>query len=157
MAAAGSAVPAPSEATSLTQVSAIMWRMADETCPFCDVAESDVIAQIGPCAAIWTHETPAGSVMVIPLAHRQEPWDLTTEEWAATQDLLRAMMRQVRDSHAPDGWNVGWNVGRVGGQSVSHAHCHLIPRYQDELHAGKGLRYWFKQTDNSTHVEVRRP
>lgn len=134
-----------------------MGPMADEPCPFCDVAELDVIAQVGPCVAIWTREPPAGSVMVIPMAHRREPWDLTPEEWAATQDLLRAMMGQVGDSHRPDGWNVGWNVGRVGGQSVSHVHCHLIPRYKGEQHAGKGLRWWFKQPANSADVGVRGP
>jgi diadenosine tetraphosphate (Ap4A) HIT family hydrolase len=86
--------------------------------------------------------------MVLPLAHRLTPWDLSKEEWSATQDLLKSMMSRVDQAHRPDGWNVGWNVGRVGGQSVEHAHCHLIPRYRNERYAGKGLRWWFKQPEN---------
>jgi diadenosine tetraphosphate (Ap4A) HIT family hydrolase len=123
--------------------------MTAEPCPFCDLAPADFVAEAGPCVAIWTNEPPAGSVMVIPRAHRETPWDLTQEEWAATHELLNTMRREVQQSHGADGWNVGWNVGPVGGQSVSHAHCHLVPRYRDELHAGKGLRWWFKQPENA--------
>ncbi|GAB3028672.1 HIT family protein [Nocardioides flavus (ex Wang et al. 2016)] len=124
--------------------------MPTEPCPFCDLARVELIAEAGPCAAIWTNEPPAGSLMVIPKAHRETAWDLTPEEWSVTRDLLHEMMRRVGQSHQPDGWNIGWNVGEVGGQSVLHAHCHLVPRYRDERHAGKGLRWWFKQPDNAS-------
>lgn len=117
-------------------------------CPLCDVAQSDIVVEKGPCVVIRTNEPPTGSVMVIPIAHRVEPWDLSAEEWSATQYLLRTMKARMGEQHRPDGWNVGWNVGPVGGQSVEHAHCHLIPRYREELHAGKGLRWWFKQPEN---------
>ena len=118
-------------------------------CPLCDVPRTDIAAENRFCVAIWTHESPPGSVMVLPLVHRCAPWDLSTEEWAATQDLLRTMQLRADERHRPDGWNVGWNVGRVGGQSVEHAHCHLIPRYRGELYEGKGVRWWFKQPENA--------
>lgn len=44
-------------------------------------------------------------------------------------------------------------MGQVGGQSVSHAHCHLVPRYREERYAGKGLRWWFKQPENAFSPE----
>jgi len=44
---------------------------------------------------------------------------------------------------------VGWNVGKVGEQEVSHAYLHVLPRYADELYAGRGIRYWIKQPENS--------
>jgi histidine triad (HIT) family protein len=123
-------------------------------CPFCDLTEDDVIAQSGPYLAIWTHEPPAGSVMVIPKAHRRAPWDLTRDGWMATQDLLSALTRSLSDSHQPDGWNVGWNVGRVGGQTVEHAHCHLVPRYLGERYAGRGIRWWLKQQQNHANALI---
>jgi diadenosine tetraphosphate (Ap4A) HIT family hydrolase len=58
------------------------------------------------------------------------------------------MKQLITDKHAPDGWNVGWNVSTVGGQQVMHAHCHLVPRYHDEPHAGKGIRSWLKDPTN---------
>jgi histidine triad (HIT) family protein len=50
--------------------------------------------------------------------------------------------------HHPDGYNVGWNCGSVGGQEVFHAHLHVIPRYRDEPLAGRGIRAWIKQEAN---------
>jgi histidine triad (HIT) family protein len=48
----------------------------------------------------------------------------------------------------PDGFNVGWNCGPVGGQVIPHAHLHVIPRFADEPYAGKGIRHWLKQESN---------
>lgn len=131
--------------------------VSEANCPFCDLAEGEVIDQVGPCLAIWTNELPEGSLMVIPKAHRCAPWDLTPEEWTATQELLSAMMRRLQESHQPDGWNVGWNVGLVGGQSVEHAHCHLVPRYQDERYAGRGIRWWLKRQEDTFEMELPEP
>jgi|tagenome__1003787_1003787.scaffolds.fasta_scaffold20961515_4 histidine triad (HIT) family protein len=126
-----------------------MGHVTEDPCPFCHIRESDVAASTGRCVAIWTDEPPQGSVMLIPRAHRRAPWDLTHEEWSATRDLLRLMMERVDAMHRPAGWNVGWNVGQVGGQSLDHVHCHLIPRYEGERYAGRGLRWLFKQPENA--------
>ena len=118
-------------------------------CPFCNITADEVIAREGPCFAIRTGEPPEGSVMVLPVRHAIAPWDLTPDEWRATQTLLTRLRDDITRRHAPAGWNVGWNVGAVGGQSVLHAHCHLVPRYADEAYAGRGLRWWVKQPDNT--------
>ncbi len=122
--------------------------MKVEGCPFCSVDPADVIAREGACLAIWTGEPPEGSAMILPLAHRVAPWDLTPAEWTDTHTLLRSLRDRLIESHQPAGFTVGWNVGPVGGQSVPHAHCHLVPRYADEPYAGRGLRWWFKQPEN---------
>lgn len=38
--------------------------------------------------------------------------------------------------------------GRSGGQSVFHAHMHVIPRFADEPYAGRGMRSWIKEEAN---------
>ncbi|RVX40927.1 diadenosine tetraphosphate (Ap4A) HIT family hydrolase [Nonomuraea polychroma] len=119
-------------------------------CPFClPKIEPEIVVANDHCYAIYTQgATPEGSAMIIPLAHRPTVFDLTRKEWAATQQLLHEMKKRLTTSHAPDGWNVGWNVGSVGGQSVDHAHCHLVPRYEGEPLAGRGLRFWIKDPSN---------
>jgi histidine triad (HIT) family protein len=119
-------------------------------CPFCEVAAETVLMSNRWCYAIRTGDTgvPVGSAMVLPKAHRVTVFDLTEAEWLAHRELLARLREQMVREYRPDGWNVGWNVGPVGGQSVAHAHCHLVPRYADESHAGRGIRYWIKQPDN---------
>jgi diadenosine tetraphosphate (Ap4A) HIT family hydrolase len=121
----------------------------DDICPFCSVPEHEVIVREGRCFAIWTGEQPVGSAMVLPAEHRGAPWELSDDEWVATRRLVRSVVQRVTDLYEPQGWNVGWNVGDVGGQSVPHAHCHVVPRYADEPYAGRGLRWWFKHPDNN--------
>ena len=59
--------------------------------------------------------------------------------------LLKEVKIYLDKKYKPDGYNVGWNVGKVGGQNVAHAHLHVLPRYKDEPLAGKGIRFMFKQ------------
>ena len=48
-------------------------------------------------------------------------------------DLLR--------THSPDGFNVGVNDGEMAGQTVMHAHVHVIPRYRgDVADSHRGMR-----------------
>jgi histidine triad (HIT) family protein len=89
-----------------------------------------------------------GSGIIIPKAHRETVFDLTSEEWAATFDLLQQVKSAVDEVYAPQGHSVGWNVGEVGGQEIFHAHLHVIPRFEDEPYAGRGIRYWLKQETN---------
>jgi histidine triad (HIT) family protein len=128
-------------------------------CPFClPQVKARIVLSDDHCYSMWTEESPEGSAMVLPLAHRPTVFDLTDDEWASTRRVLEQMRELIVDTHAPDGWNVGWNVTTVGGQSVLHAHCHLVPRYRDEPLAGRGLRSWIKDPSNRPpHHPVARP
>lgn len=96
-----------------------------------------------------------GSGMIIPKALRETVFDLTRDEWNATFDLLNAVRSKIDAQLQPDGYNIGWNVKPVGGGHVPQAHLHVIPRFRDELFAGRGIRWWFKQAENS-RVESQR-
>src|SRR5512139_1340298 len=120
-------------------------------CPFCspDLDQAQVILENVLCLFLQQPEPVLiGSGIIIPRHHRATLFDLTLEEWEATFDLLIEVKALLDQRYAPDGYNVGWNSGRVGGQEVFHAHMHVIPRYKDEPLAGKGIRYWLKQDSN---------
>ena len=89
-----------------------------------------------------------GSGLIVPYRPCESVFDLTPQEWAATFELLREVKRLLDEESAPDGYNVGWNVGEVGGQSIPQVHLHVIPRFTDEPLAGKGIRYYLKQPEN---------
>ena len=94
------------------------------------------------------HETLPGSGIVVPKAHRESPFDLTPDEWVATRELVVVARRRNDERWSPDGFNLIWNVGAVGGQQVAHVHLHLVARFHDEPYAGRGARWWLKQPEN---------
>jgi len=122
------------------------------TCPFCRLEhgkEQRVVLEDEHCRFVqMPHEVLIGSGMIIPREHRETVFDLTEEEWAATFSLLKEAKELLDAEHRPQGYTIGWNSGAVAGQEVFHAHLHVIPRYADEPFAGRGIRYWLKQTAN---------
>ena len=122
-----------------------------ESCPFCcpRVQELQIRGENSLCLFIQSddpilHE----SGIIIPKRHLRTPFELSPDEWRATQELLVESKRRIDEEKSPSGYNLGWNCGRVAGQEVFHAHLHVIPRFSDEPLAGKGIRYWLKQDDN---------
>jgi diadenosine tetraphosphate (Ap4A) HIT family hydrolase len=89
-----------------------------------------------------------GSGVIIPVRHAETVFDLTQEELLASFALLKQVKEWMDGRYKPDGYNVGWNCGAVGGQLEMHAHMHVIPRFQQEPYAGRGIRYWLKQPEN---------
>lgn len=95
-----------------------------------------------------TDQEIEGAGIIIPRKHRETVFDLTNEEWSATYRLLKDVKNYLDEKYKPDGYNVGWNCGEIGGQHIFHSHMHVIPRFADEPMAGKGIRYLFKGKEN---------
>ena len=124
-------------------------------CDFCDPtsfreAELFIEGQFTffACDAFDPTQVLPGGGIICPRAHRETPFDLTPEEWAETQDLLRRAKAMLDERLRPDGYNLIWNVMPEAGQEVAHVHRHLIPRFHDEPFAGQGARWHLKQTEN---------
>ncbi len=74
-----------------------------------------------------------GHVLVIPRRHVASFFDMTKNEQDAILSLLTQAQRVIQKEHAPDGYNIGVNIGKAGGQSRMHVHVHLIPRYEGDV------------------------
>jgi len=74
-----------------------------------------------------------GHVLVIPRRHVASFFDMTTAEQSAVLGLLTEAQRLIQRDYSPDGYNIGVNVGKAGGQSRMHVHVHLIPRYAGDV------------------------
>ena len=79
-----------------------------------------------------------GHVLVIPKRHVASFFDMTGEEQSAVLALLSEIQRSIQKQHSPDGYNIGVNVGKAGGQSRMHVHMHLIPRYAGDVPDPRG-------------------
>jgi diadenosine tetraphosphate (Ap4A) HIT family hydrolase len=119
------------------------------TCPFCAIKPEEILLTGERCLFIDSGDPVLiGSGMIVPRAHREIVFDLTPDEWAETFTLLQQAKALLDRLHQPAGYNVGWNCGAVGGQEVFHAHLHVMPRFEDEPLAGRGIRYALKQPEN---------
>ena len=120
-------------------------------CQFCPehLNQNEIILENNLCLFLQNEGSAlAGSGLIIPRMHKETAVDLSPAEWTATFDLLTRVRDYLDGQHHPDGYNLGWNCGYVGGQKVFHAHLHVISRFHDEPYAGRGIRYWFIQDEN---------
>ena len=76
-------------------------------------------------------------MLVVPRRHVASFFDMTAVERLRIELLDRAKAHIEAEFH-PDGYNIGVNVGRAGGQSRMHVHVHLIPRYTGDVADPRG-------------------
>ncbi len=75
-----------------------------------------------------------GHTMIIPRRHVDSLHALSDREkldWLALYDETLAALKKTLKPH---GFNVGINVGRVGGAGVPHhLHLHVVPRWKGDM------------------------
>ncbi len=71
--------------------------------------------------------------MVAPVRHVGSLEDLTDDELLETMQLARRSIQAIRGAMAPDGFNVGYNLGKVAGAGIAdHLHLHVVPRWSGD-------------------------
>jgi len=74
-----------------------------------------------------------GHVMVVSNRHAEKLGDFANDAGAEMVHLLARCERAIARAYAPDGINVGANLGRSAGAGiVGHFHMHLVPRWQGD-------------------------
>lgn len=72
----------------------------------------------------------SGHVMVVPLRHVADLSELDAQERLGIMNLLVETLEVLKLEMAPDGANVGINLGQAGGAGVpGHIHVHCVPRW----------------------------
>src|SRR4051794_4566142 len=114
------------------------WRLeyiqqADEGrgCVFCSPDE-ELVLHRGELAFALLNRFPyaSGHLMVAPRRHVGRYGDLTEDEALEIHRLAAAGIDALATAYAPEGNNLGWNLGRVAGAGiVDHGHQHVVPRW----------------------------
>ena len=79
-----------------------------------------------------------GHVLVIPKRVVAEIFDLNNEEYSSCFNLVKDVKKILEEKFKPDGFNIGINNGEKAGQTVFHAHIHVIPRYSGDVDNPRG-------------------
>ncbi len=110
------------------------------SCPFCQrIKQGDVVEQ-NELAATFPDSFPLseGHSLVIPIRHEPDFFRLTEAEQDAVFTLVRLVQERLAKTKSVNGFNVGINVGEVAGQTVAHAHVHVIPRRVGDVEDPRG-------------------
>ena len=83
-----------------------------------------------------------GHSLVLPRRHEPDFFALDADEREAVFALAWELKRILVERHQPDGFNLGVNVGDAAGQTVGHAHLHVIPRYRGDVPEPRGGIRW---------------
>lgn len=106
-------------------------------CPFCEILEA-VLGNDLAYARYDKFPVTPGHLLILPRRHVKTWFDARPEEQRALLALLDEGKRLLDSLHHPAGYNIGINVGEVGGQTVMHLHVHLIPRYRGDCADPRG-------------------
>jgi ATP adenylyltransferase len=108
-------------------------------CLFCGLAAADpekalVVAREELVFAVMNaFPYTSGHLMIAPLRHEAEMEGLKPDEANAVMAMTQHAVVALKAAYAPDGINVGINIGRTAGAGVpGHVHLHALPRWDGD-------------------------
>jgi diadenosine tetraphosphate (Ap4A) HIT family hydrolase len=118
-----------------------------DDCPFCRIEPARIVAETELTLTLRDgFPVSPGHTLIIPKRHFADFFKATDAEAAEIWQALRTASAELAREQAPDGFNVGVNVGYAAGQTVMHLHVHLIPRYRgDQPDPRGGIRRIFPE------------
>lgn len=112
----------------------------EKDCPFClNNLNSEILLENNFSYAIYDKfPVSKGHILIIPKQHNSNYFDLSLEEQKECLVLLNNAKKILDKEFKPDGYNIGININEDAGQTIWHAHIHLIPRYNGDVEEPRG-------------------
>lgn len=110
-------------------------KSTDAGCPFCQPApERELISESATAYAMLDkYPVSPGHSLIIPKVHVESYFDLSDKHRTACWLMVDRIKKLLTSQFRPNGFNIGVNIGEVAGQTIPHAHIHLIPRYNGDV------------------------
>ena len=113
--------------------------MNRQNCPFCSIDPERIAFSSAHGAGIWDGFPVSPGHLLIVVRRHASTWDeLTDVEKAWAWSAIDQAIAAIRSRHSPEGFNVGFNLGSAAGQTISHFHLHVIPRYSGDVDDPRG-------------------
>ena len=111
-----------------------------DRCPFCSL-DTERVLEFNENASAFRDGYPVTELhtLVIPKRHVTTYFELTEDERKSIHTLLESQRAKIMaEDETVEGFNIGWNCGEAAGQTVFHAHVHLIPRRKGDVENPRG-------------------
>ena len=117
--------------------------MQTRSCPFCTLQGREILAANDIAVAFFDgFPVSQGHALVVPRRHVASVFELTATEANDLWRLVTELRAELGSRFAPAGFNIGINDGTAAGQTVDHAHVHVIPRYEGDIADPRGGVRW---------------
>jgi histidine triad (HIT) family protein len=109
----------------------------DPDCIFCKVIAGEIPGQVidsddRTLTVLDINPATRGHAVVITREHADNLLELGDDDVLAAMHAVQRVVRRMRETLRPDGFNILHNIGRAAWQSIFHFHLHVIPRYRDD-------------------------
>lgn len=106
-------------------------------CPGRDRSQDEerLILHVGSLTMVVMNRYPYnnGHLLVAPCRHVAGLEELSPEETQGLMANVRRSIRALKAVMAPEGFNVGLNLGQVAGAGMEdHLHFHIVPRWNGD-------------------------
>jgi diadenosine tetraphosphate (Ap4A) HIT family hydrolase len=129
--------------------------LRDDACPFCHLPPGRLFHSSTHARAVAdAYPVADGHTLVIPTRHVTSLFDLPADELADVWWLVGEVRAALAASHEVDGFTIGVNDGEAAGQTVGHAHVHVIPRRAGDVEDPRGGVRWVVP-DRAAYWEAR--
>ncbi|MBO7698421.1 MAG: HIT family protein [Erysipelotrichaceae bacterium] len=103
-------------------------------CIFCEIVAGNipgkkVYEDDDVLAILDISQTTKGHTLVMPKKHYENFLEMPENEFGKLMETVQKVSRKVVNNLNAKGCNILINTNEVAGQSVMHAHVHIIPRY----------------------------
>jgi ATP adenylyltransferase len=101
-----------------------------------------------------------GHAMVAPKRHARSIVLLEPREIADLMNLVTRVMKRLDRVLAPEGYNIGMNIGRAAGAGIDrHLHVHIVPRWKGDTNFMPTLTDTkvISQSLEELHAQLLRP
>lgn len=107
--------------------------------PFFSVEEKKLWTAENELAFAKTNSFPVrdGHILILPKRVVVSPMDMTPQEMAAIHELAQVETARLGKEFGTTDFTIGFNDGELAGQSVAHAHMHIIPRVNGDTDKDK--------------------
>ena len=132
--------------------------MKKDDCIFCKIANGEI-----PSKALYEDEmfrvildvNPAtrGHALILPKDHAANLYELPEKAAASVLVLAKKLALSMHERLMCDGLNLIQNNGEAAGQTVSHFHLHMIPRYVND---GQTIGWAPKEAIQDDLEEIRK-
>ena len=103
-------------------------------CIFCEIINGNIPSKKvyeddTTLAILDISQTTYGHTLVLPKKHYENILEMPKDEFQNLTGKAQDIAKQVVNNLNAKGFNLLVNTNEVAGQTVMHAHIHIIPRY----------------------------